>query len=86
MRLRSLARVLFIVYCVEAGALLLLVPWGSGWEGIVSRLPLGSLGPLLLHPLARSAVTGFGLVHLVWGAHDLELLVSAWRARGRASG
>jgi hypothetical protein len=25
----------------------------------------------MLHPWFRGAVTGFGMVHLVWGAHDL---------------
>jgi hypothetical protein len=41
---------------------------------------LGFLGPLLLHPLFRGAVSGFGLVHLVWGANDLQALLG-WRRR-----
>ena len=86
MRLDSLSRVLFIIYCVEAGALLILAPWGNGWERMLSELPLTALRPGLLHPLFRGAVSGFGVVHLVWAAHDLDLMLSAWRGRGRPAG
>ena len=33
------------------------------------------------HPIFRAAVTGFGLVHLVWGAHDLDELIFRRRLR-----
>ncbi len=34
---------------------------------------MGELSLWLLHPIVRGAITGFGLVHLIWGAHDLDL-------------
>jgi len=85
MRLAVLTRVLFILYCLEAGAILLLTPWGGAWERIVVQVPLPELRNLLLHPMCRGAISGFGLVHLVWGAHDLDQLLSKWRPRRRST-
>ncbi len=76
----GLSQLLFVLYCVEAGILLTLLPWTANWEGALLQLPgVGARG-LAAHPLLRGVVSGFGLVHLVWGAHDLELLLS--RRRG----
>jgi hypothetical protein len=69
-------RVVFILYCFEAGTMLLFLPWHTVWDQLL--LHLGSsegLGQLFAHPLFRGAVSGFGLIHLVWGAHDLEVLL-----------
>ncbi len=73
MALGQIGRLLFVLYCVEAGVFLLLAPWSPMWERVLAHMPLGELYPLALRPIVRSAVSGFGLVHLVWGAHDLEL-------------
>lgn len=81
MRSAKIFRVLFVVYCVEAGVFLALVPWSSLWERHLLELPLVGLRAFGLHPLLRSALTGFGLVHLIWGIHDLELLLESWRRR-----
>ena len=81
MRLDRLSRILFILYCVEAGTILLLAPWGAVWDRLVLQVPSADLRGMLLHPLLRSLVSAFGLVHLVWGAHDLDLLLQQWRFR-----
>ncbi len=72
MRLQSLLRLFFIVYCIEAGFFLLYGPWQPGWDHTVLLLPSHALRTVLLHPLTRGAVSGFGLVHLVWSTHDLS--------------
>jgi hypothetical protein len=36
---------------------------------------------LLAHPMVRGAVCGFGLFHLVWGTHDLDLLIARFLRR-----
>jgi hypothetical protein len=79
MRSDTVFRILFVVYCVEAGIFLILAPWGPMWARTLSHLPLGPLGTLFLHPLLRGAVSGFGLVHLVWGANDLQALLRSRR-------
>lgn len=81
MRRGLLGRVLFIVYCIEAGAVLLVMPWGHGWERMMLQLPLDALRQLALHPLGRSLVSAFGVVHLVWGLHDATQLLTQRRPR-----
>ena len=69
--MRRLLHVLFILYCAEAGFFLVVVPWTASWEHLSG--PLATLGASawVAEPMVRGAVSGFGLVHLVWGAHDL---------------
>jgi hypothetical protein len=81
MRSDTVFRILFILYCVEAGVFLLIAPWGPMWDRTLSHLPLGGLGPICLHPIFRGAISGFGLVHLVWGANDLQVLLPWHRRR-----
>lgn len=77
----QIGRLLFVLYCVEAGVFLLLAPWSPMWDRVVVQVPVAGLYPFALRPIVRSAVSAFGLVHLVWGAHDLEL----WLQRRAAS-
>jgi len=83
-RLDSLYRILFVVYCLEAGFFLAITPWGDGWEQLLAAVPLGALRTLLATTWARAAVSGFGAVHLVWAAHDFDLLLRR-RAETRAN-
>jgi hypothetical protein len=76
MRMTTFLTLLFVLYCAEAGVLLLFVAWSPAWDRTVGQLPLTMLRGLMLHPVFRGAVSGFGLVHLVWGAHDLQALLS----------
>ena len=80
----TVGRLLFVLYCVEAGVFLLLAPWSPVWDRVWAQVPLAGLYPLALKPVVRAAVSGFGLVHLVWGAHDLELWLER-RALARRS-
>jgi len=68
---RRLLHVLFILYCAEAGLFLLVVPWSTSWERLSGPLATIGAGAVIGKPIVRGAVSGFGLVHFVWGAHDL---------------
>ena len=76
---RWFSHLFFVLYCAEAGIFLVLAPWSLAWERLLLHFPIASLHALLLEPAVRGAITGFGLVHLVWGAHDLDF----WLARRR---
>ena len=73
MRLDALFRTLFLVYCVEAGLFLMLAPWTSSWDRIALQLPIAALRGLFAADWFRGLLTGFGLVHLLWVAHDADL-------------
>jgi hypothetical protein len=75
-RLDALFRTLFLVYCVEAGLFLILAPWTDSWDRIALQLPVAVLRGLLAATWFRGLMTGFGVVHLLWVAHDAEL---SWR-------
>ncbi|HEX2642621.1 MAG TPA: hypothetical protein VHU81_06495 [Thermoanaerobaculia bacterium] len=75
MRASSFFRIVFILYCFEAGTLLLFAPWNVAWDQTMFNVTWEALRVILIHPLFRGAVSGFGIIHLVWGAHDLEVLL-----------
>jgi hypothetical protein len=81
MRSSSLFRILFILYCIEAGTFLVLAPWSPVWDRTLIQISNELLRAVALHPLLRAAMTGFGLIHLVWGAHDLDDLIFRRRLR-----
>ena len=76
MRLATMVQVFFVIYCFEAGFLLLVAPWVPPWDRTVMQISFAALRNLLLHPLMRGGVSGFGLIHLVWGTHDLTQLLT----------
>jgi hypothetical protein len=77
MRWSTAATLLFVFYCVEVGVFFLIAPWGTSWDRAVINLPFPALHDIYLKSTFRGALSGFGLIHIVWGAHDLEL----WLAR-----
>ena len=79
--MRGLLRFLFVIYCVEAGIFLVVVPWSLSWERLMHTMATPGLGELLLAPTSRGAIAGFGLVHLVWGTHDLLSWIKQRRSR-----
>jgi len=76
MRLATMIRVFFVIYCFEAGLLLTVAPWLPVWDRTVMQISFTALRNLCLHPALRGAVTGFGLIHVVWGLHDLKALLT----------
>jgi len=66
-------RIVFVLYCTVTGLLLLYAPWSPAWDTMLSALPGGL--HLLTLPLLRGALTGFGLVHLVWVLHELDAML-----------
>lgn len=66
----ALFRFVFVFYTTTVGLVLFLAPWTPGWDPLVVQLPT-PLARALTLPIARGALSGFGLVHLVWTAHDV---------------
>ena len=75
MRAESIFRGVFLLYCVEAGLFLLLSPWLDAWGHAVLLVPFGPARAFLLTTGMRGLISAFGLLHLVWGVHDLDLFL-----------
>jgi hypothetical protein len=84
MRSSSLFRLFFILYCIEAGLFFFFAPWSRVWDQALIELPVTTVRAWLLAPPLRGAVSGFGLIHLLWGAHDLYEILTRKTARPAA--
>ncbi len=69
MDMERVVRYVFILYCATVGTVLVVTPWSPGWNQMLSHL--SATFELLGSPLLRGALSGFGLVHLVWCLHDV---------------
>jgi ABC-type transport system involved in cytochrome c biogenesis permease subunit len=76
-----LTRLLLFIYFLEAGVLLLFVPWSGFWERnfFIEGWPV--LAAFLTNPYVRGAISGMGVVCLVAAAAELVALFS-----GRGAG
>jgi hypothetical protein len=82
MRSSVFFRLLFVLYCLEAGVFLVLAPWSLVWDRVVIQAPFTLLRNLFLHPFFRGGISGFGLIHILWGLHDLDEILFRRRAGG----
>jgi hypothetical protein len=69
----ALFRLVFVLYCVEAGIFFVTAPWLPSWERLAFSLPWSAARDALLTGWLRGAVTGFGCLHWVWAVHDVDL-------------
>ena len=69
--LHRISLVIFVIFCIELGMLLAVLPWTPIWvnNGLVAAYPL--LKSILQQNFLRGLVTGFGLVDIwigIWEA------------------
>ena len=70
-RAGRLLQLIFGLYFLEAGLLLVLAPWSRFWTHRVVLASPASLEPLLASPSFRGFVAGLGVLHLVLAAREL---------------
>lgn len=63
-RARRVIRIVFILFCVEVGLILLALPWTLLWDNNFFFSLEPSLREVLLSPYTRGAVSGLGAVNL----------------------
>jgi hypothetical protein len=73
-------RLIFVAYFLEAGLLLLVLPWSAFWDRNYFAAAWPGLRAILTNNFVRGAVTGLGFVNLYAGFADLALVFAA---RGR---
>jgi hypothetical protein len=62
--------VLYMGYLVNAGLMLIMLPWSRTWGVLLSRMPLASAS-VLDAPWIRGLLTAFGVLHLILVAWEL---------------
>jgi hypothetical protein len=73
-----LRRFLYVIFFVQVGLLLIVMPWWPAlWERNYFALAWPPLRAILTNNYVRGAVTGLGFVNLFAGFADLALLFSA---------
>ena len=75
---RFLLIVLYLGYLVNAGLMLIILPWSTIWGLLLSRFPFVVAG-LLDSPWLRGLLAAFGVLHLmlvVWELFNPSLMSS----------
>jgi len=75
-----LIRVLFVLYCFEAGVFFVMVPWTKFWAQNPLLQSFEMIRPIVENFFFRGLVSGFGLVHFIVGIGEIGALL-----RGRQS-
>jgi hypothetical protein len=67
----ALLSILYIVYSLEVGIFLMLIPWQRIWDNnyFLSQLPW--LRQIVGNPFFKGAVLGLGIVNLIIGLHEI---------------
>ena len=80
---RFLIIVLYLGYLVNAGLMLIILPWSTTWGLLLSRFPLAVAG-LLDSPWLRGLLAAFGVLHLMlvaWELYNPTLMTSEGAAQ-----
>jgi len=77
---RFLVLLIYVGYLVQVGLLLLLLPWSQGWGQLLAWIPVSVAGTLDL-PIVRGLISGFGALHLLLLAAELQTHHGAERGR-----
>jgi hypothetical protein len=75
----GLTRLLLVAYFIEAGVLLVVVPWSSFWERNYFVQSWPALEYVVRNYYVRGAVSGLGLVNVCAGLVELSGLFSLRR-------
>lgn len=74
-------RLLLIVFYVEVGLVLAVVPWSAYWERNYFADALPMLHAIITNHFFRGAVSGLGLVNLAAAIAELRSLLAGRRMR-----
>jgi hypothetical protein len=70
---------LFVALLLEAGLLLILIPWSAFWDRNYFVEAVPALGVVLTNNFVRGAVSGLGLVNLIAALGELADLFGGRR-------
>src|SRR5262245_1818448 len=78
--IRTVSRLLFAAYFLEAGFILMVAPWSQFWERNRFAADRPALETIVMSPYARGGVTGVGVITALAGFAELGAVILS---RGR---
>lgn len=69
--LTALWNILYIVYSLEVGIFLIVIPWQYIWENNYFLFRFTELRPVVTNPFFKGAVLGLGIVNLIIGLYEI---------------
>ena len=78
-------RLLLVVFFLEIGLVLIVVPWSAFWDRNYFAQLAPSLGALIANNFVRGAVSGLGLINVSAGVAEIVSIVLARSADRPAS-
>jgi hypothetical protein len=78
-------RLLLVVFFLEIGLVLIVVPWSAFWDRNYFAQLAPSLGALITNNFVRGAVSGLGLINVSAGVAEIVSIVLARSADRPAS-
>ena len=85
MIIRTLSRLLFAAYFLEAGFILVVAPWSGVWEHNRFTEARPRLEAVMQSPYARGGVTGVGVITALAGLVELGSIFVARARRSEGS-
>jgi len=76
-----LSRLLLVIYFLEVGIVLIVVPWSAFWDRNFFFTAVPGLAPIVQNNFVRGAVSGLGVVNLLAGFVDLAAMLMGRRSR-----
>lgn len=70
----------FALYCLEAGLFFTVVPWTRIWTMNSLLHDSASIALVADNPFVRGFVSGIGVLHLIFGVHEIFRLARARRS------
>ena len=70
-RLGRILKIIYILYCIEAGIFLLWLPWLSIWDVNFLTAIYPQILPVITNSFLKGAVLGLGIVNIMIGIHEV---------------
>jgi hypothetical protein len=64
-------KLLYILYSLEVGVILLFLPWFGVWENNYLLFKFPGLRPIVSNPFLKGAVLGLGIVNIIIGLSEI---------------
>lgn len=77
-------RLLLAAYLIEAGLVLIVVPWTASWQHNYFGAVLPPLGQVMTNPFVRGGISGVGIITIAAGLRDLAAALFARRSNAAA--